>query len=135
MNAKPRITPAVANRRYQVHLVVAMVIYVVLVAISVNLLKSGHSGTVRVLLALMPALPIVWVLWAVIRYLGEADELQRRVHLEALSIAAGAAAFLSLTYGLLEDLAGFPHFSAWWTFVVIDMIWGPTSCILWRRYK
>ena len=135
MNSKPRISPSAANRRYQVHLIVAMLIYMALVFVSVTLLKTEHAPTVRTLLALMPALPIVWVMWAVIRYLGEADELQRRVHLEALSIAAGATAFLSLTYGLLEDLAGFPHFSAWWTFVVIDMIWGATSCILWRRYK
>jgi hypothetical protein len=68
-------------------------------------------------------------------YLTQADELQRRVHLTSLSLAAGVTAFLTLTYGFLEDFAGFPHIPAWWTFVLIDLVWGASSCLLWYRYK
>ena len=67
--------------------------------------------------------------------LSRTDELQRRVYLESLAIAAGVTAFLSLTYGFLEDFAGLPHIPAWWTFVLIGTVWGATSCLLWRRYQ
>ncbi len=135
MQTKPVLSPATAGRRYRVHVFVAMLLYMALVATTVHLLKAGVAGPLRLVLALLPVLPIVWVMAAVIRYLGQADELQRRVHLEALSIAAGVIAFLSLTYGFLEDFAGLPHISAWWGFVVTDIAWGLAACILWRRYR
>jgi len=135
MNTKPRMTPVKASRRYQTEVVVAMVIYMALMAAVVPTLKTQPPLPERVLLAILPVLPIVWVIWAVIKYLRRADELQRRVHIEALAIAAGVAAFLSLSYGFLEDMAGFPHIPLWWVFMVIDLVWAGSACILWRRYK
>ena len=115
---------------------VAMSIYVALLLGCVYLIKHQHpTGPLLVALALLPTLPVVWVMWSLYVYLTQADELQRRVHLTSLSMAAGVTAFLTLTYGFLEDFAGFPHIPAWWTFVVIDLVWGATSCLLWYRYK
>jgi len=135
MNNKLPISPDAAKKRYQWQVLIAMIIYMVVVFICVKLLKHPQPAAVRITLALLPALPVVWVMWSVIWYLRVADELQRRVHLESLSIAAGATAFISLTYGLLENLAGFPMVSAAWGFVILDLIWGATACILFRRYK
>ncbi|HEY4128412.1 MAG TPA: hypothetical protein VGN70_10225 [Gammaproteobacteria bacterium] len=135
MNTKPPMSPAKASRRYQTQMVVAAVTYIALIAGTVDTLRAKPPMPERVLLALLPALPIAWMVWAVIRYLSRADELQRRVNIEALAIAAGTTAFLSLTYGFLEDLAGFPHVPLWWVFMVIDLVWAGSACILWRRYK
>lgn len=135
MQTKQALSPAVASRRYQTRVAVAMVLYMALIAATVHLLKSGVVGPLRIALALLPALPIAWVMAAVIRYLSQADELQRRVHVEALAIAAGVAAFLSLSYGLLEDMVGFPRLPLWWMFMVIDLVWAGAACILWRRYR
>lgn len=33
------------------------------------------------------------------------------------------------------DVAGFPRVAAWWTFILIDMVWGSTVCVLSHRYK
>jgi len=129
------MTPTKANRRYQTEVVVAMVIYMALMAVVVPILKGQPPLSERVILAVLPALPVTWVIWAVIKFLGRADELQRRVHIEALAIAAGVTAFLSLSYGFLEDMAGFPHIPLWWVFMVIDLVWAGAGCILWRRYK
>ncbi len=135
MNTNPPISPDAANKRYQWEVVAGTAVYALLVIVCVKLLKHLPSSPLRITLALLPALPMLWVIWAVVRYLKRADELQRRVHLEALSIAAGITAFLSLTYGLLEDLGGLPMISAWWGFVVLDLIWAITSLILFRRYR
>ena len=135
MNTKPRMTPAKANRRYQIEVVVAMLIYLLLMLAIVPVLRTQPPLPERVTLAILPALPVVWVMWAVIKYLGRADELQRRVLIESLAIAAGVTAFLSLSYGFLEDMAGFPHVPLWWVFMVIDLVWAASGCILWRRYK
>lgn len=113
-----------------------MSLYVVLLLGSTYIIKHGApSASMKVVLALIPTLPVIWVMWSLYVFLDHADELQRRVHLTSLSMAAGVTAFLTLTYGFLEDFAGFPHIPAWWTFVVIDLVWGATSCVLWCRYK
>ncbi|MCI0393770.1 MAG: hypothetical protein L0332_24450 [Chloroflexi bacterium] len=60
------------------------------------------SPALTVAVALLPVLPfILWVL-ALIRKIGELDELQRRIHLEALVIAYPLTMLLLMTLGLLE---------------------------------
>ncbi len=130
----PEFTPEAACKRYQWEMVAGMALYALFVWVCVQLLKQLPSGPVRISLALLPALLVVWVIWAVVRYLKLAGELQRRVHLEALSIAAGVTAFLSLTYGLLEDLGGLPVISAWWGIVILELVWAFSTFILFRRY-
>jgi len=136
MNTKSRLSPDAAQRRYRLHALVAMSLYMALLFVCISLIKhTAPSAPVKTVLALIPALPVIWVMWSMYVFLEHADELQRRVHLTSLSLAAGVTAFLTLTYGFLEDFAGFPHIPAWWTFVVIDLVWGASSCVLWCRYK
>jgi hypothetical protein len=130
------MNPDVAQRRQKRQVVIAMSFYAVLLLACAYAIKhAAPSEPVRIALALIPTLPVIWVMWSVYVFLEHADELQRRVHLTSLSMAAGVTAFLALTYGFLEDFAGFPHIPAWWTFVIIDVVWGATGCVLWRRYK
>lgn len=133
MNTK--LNPDQAKKRHQYQVLAAMSVYTLALLVCMHFLRQNPSPALRVLLALLPTLPVIWVMWSVIRFLGQTDELQRRVHLESLAAAAGVTAFLSLTYGFLEDFAGFPHVAAWWTFVLIDLVWAGTGCVLWRRYK
>lgn len=139
MKDAPRLTQEQLKRRYIRQVFIAMSVYVVVLFICVHYLKLAPQnqppGVLRIVLALAPTLPVVWVMWSLIGFISRTDELQRRVHIEALAIAAGVTAFLSLTYGFLEDFAGLPHIPAWWTFVLIDMVWGASSCVMWCRYK
>ena len=135
MNIQARINPEAAGRRQRIHVLVAMSLYVVVLFACIRYLKTTPPGALRYALALLPTLPVIWVMWTMYVYLARADELQRRVHLEALSLAAGVTGFLCLTYGFLEDFAGLPHIPAWWTFVLMDAVWGAAGCVLWRRYK
>lgn len=135
MSTAPRLSPDVASRHYRVHVIVAMTLYLATLLICVKLIQATSSAPLHVILALIPTLPVIWVMWCLYLFLTRADELQRRVHLTALSVAAGVAAVLTLTYGFLEQFAGFPHIAAWWTFVLIDVVWGAVSSLLFRRYK
>jgi len=129
------LSPERAKKRYRVQMIAAMSIYVVAILTCVHYLKTTPPGALKVTLALIPTLPVIWVMWALAVYLNRADELERRIHLTGLSVAAGVTALCTLVYGFLEDFAGFPHVPAWWYFVMIDMVWGASSCVLWKRYK
>ena len=63
---------------------------------------GGLAGTLRVMAALLPAAPFVWMLWEIIRGVRAMDELERRIHLEALAVAFPLAMILLMILGLLE---------------------------------
>ena len=91
----------------------------------------------RVAAALLPVVPTILLLWAIAAGLRESDELQRRVHLEALAIAYPLAILLIMTLGLLElaidlnrDDWSYRHV---WVYLPIFYFLG--LAIAWRRYK
>jgi hypothetical protein len=71
-------------------------------AARVVLEAQGLSDTLRVVIALAPLPAFVWFLWEFIRGIGEADELERRIQLEALAVAFPLTALLVMTLGLLQ---------------------------------
>lgn len=87
------------------------------------------------LLAIAPTAPALLMLRAQLRYMRGLDELQRRLQSEAVVIAAAILAFGALTYGMLEDLAGFPDISMIWVFPILCLLWSGASVILHLRYR
>ena len=60
------------------------------------------STPLRVAIALTPVPAFVWFMWTFIAGVGEADELERRIQLEALAIAFPLTLLLVMTLGLLQ---------------------------------
>jgi hypothetical protein len=58
--------------------------------------------------ALLPLPTFMWFAWETARALRTADELQRRIHLEALALAFPATMMLLMTVGLLSTLPSDP---------------------------
>ena len=91
---------------------------------------------VRVILALVPMMPVSAMGWATIVAIRGLDELQRRIVLEAIFGAFLAGAFLTLLYGQLQHArVGLPELN--WAFVWAAMA---TPCaaaflISARRYQ
>jgi len=104
----------VATRNYVIRLGVGLAGYAVLLVGAIWVLNRFSDQWWRFIVAALPAVPLVLVARAVARYLGEVDELQSRIQLEALAFAFGAGSLLTFTYGLLQ-LAGLPPVS--WMFV------------------
>ena len=91
----------------------------------------------RVAAALLPVIPTTLALWAIAAGLRQADELQRRVHLEALAIAYPLAILLLMTLGLLELAIGLnpQDWSYRHVWAYLPMFYFAGLAVAWRRYK
>ena len=68
-----------------------------------GVIESVVFGSFWVYLAAwMPALPFVLLMWLLIRGIRGADELERRIHLEALVVAFPVTMLILMVLGLLE---------------------------------
>lgn len=65
------------------------------------LLAHFHTTAARIAMALLPVVPLVFVVRALLVWVRNSDELQQRLHLIALSISSALVALLSITAGLL----------------------------------
>lgn len=91
----------------------------------------------RVGAALLPVIPTVLALLAIGAGLREADELHRRVHLEALAIAYPVAILLLMTLGLLELAVGLnpQDWSYRHTWIYLPLFYFMGLWLAWRRYR
>ena len=127
------MSQALASRAYAREFFIAMAGYIVILPLSI-FVGQGLEPTPRALVVLVPMLPLVFALRAYLRFLGRMDELGRRIQLEALGFAFGAAGMLTLSYGFLEG-AGFPRLSYIWVFPLMIAIWGVGTAVATRRYR
>ena len=91
----------------------------------------------RVTAALLPVIPTAIALWAIATGLRQSDELQRRVHLEALAIAYPLAILLLMTLGLLELAIGLnpDDWSYRHVWIYLPLFYFIGLFVAWRRYK
>ena len=89
------------EKRYRRELGIAMLAYVIVMLTVWPLVRSTDSSALRVLVCVAPLLPLAYLLRAMLRHVRDSDELQRRLHLEALAIAAMIVSFASMTAGFL----------------------------------
>jgi hypothetical protein len=91
----------------------------------------------RVAAALLPVVPTALFLWVFIAGIRSMDELQRRVHLEALVIAFPLAVLLLMTLGLLQLAITLPieDWSYRHVWVYLPMFYFLGLAIAWRRYQ
>lgn len=106
--------------------------------LSIYWIKRGiESVPLRALVAVLPALAIVLMMRAALRYLREIDELQRRIETEAIGIASLLVSVLYFAGGLLQKAEVIDIDSAAamiWVFPLLCLIYGIAKMILTRRY-
>lgn len=96
------------QRRYLREFYPAILAYLVLVFAFKPLLGLVDHAVLRAAIALLPVLPMVFVVRAMVRKLLDGDELERRMQLEAVSIASISVGLLSFAAAFLE-VAGVFH--------------------------
>jgi hypothetical protein len=98
-----RLTPPI--RRYLRWLVVSMSMYATLLVTSLLALRAipVEAIAVRAALGLLPALPLMPLVWAFVRYVREADEMQRQIELQSVALAAMATGIGFLVAGFLAN--------------------------------
>jgi len=129
--------PAKLRKRYTREVMLAMTGYVVLLVLSILLLKRVEDGLLRALIALLPVPPMMLVLRAMIRYIRDADELQQRIELEAVSFATAFISLVYLTGGFLQSakVIDVPSNVAMiWVFPLVCLSYGLAKGVVARRY-
>jgi hypothetical protein len=129
------------KRRYLREFIPAMAAYVVVVLASTWLLRhhlDGGSLALRIVLALLPVLPLGWAMGAIVRLIRGSDELERQIELEAVSIAALLTGMGFFSAGLLASakiIALDGDAVAIWVWPVLCLSYGLAKCIAMRRYR
>lgn len=98
------------------------------------LTESWVSGALAYVVALLPSLLGVAAVAAFLRFLRQADELQRKIQLEALGWGFGCGAVFMIGYRLLER-AGLPRLDVSDPLVVMMVSWALATIVLARRYS
>jgi hypothetical protein len=130
-------TPAL-RRRYLREFVPPMLGYMVALWLSLTLLKRIDTEWLRALVALLPVAPIAFAMRAIMRYIRDADEMQRKIELEAVSIATALISLLYLAGGFLQlarviDIASSDAMI--WVFPLVCLSYGLAKIVVMRRYR
>ena len=89
------------ERDYRRQLSMAMVIYMAAMLLVWPLSRTAASVPLKVLLAVVPVLPMLFVIGLMARRIGASDEFEQRVHLVALGASTALLGALSLVGGFL----------------------------------
>ncbi|MFT4003575.1 MAG: hypothetical protein QM684_25370 [Rhizobium sp.] len=122
--------------RYLVELGASMLAYGAALTMSVWLIDHGmvENPVWKTILSLTPMLPAFLVAMSILRHLRRIDELQRRIQLEAFSLAFAGTALITFSYGFLENV-GYPKLSMFAVWPLMSTLWIIGGIISHRRYR
>ena len=124
------------NKRYERQVMLSMAIYMVVLFAANPLLHATSSLPLKALLALVPVLPVLYVITLMWRRIRDSDELEQRTNLVALGVAAALVSALSLVGGFLSA-GGVVQLNGdvlIWVFPVLMMGYGVAYKWVSRRY-
>lgn len=121
-------------RRYTLRVIGLMVMYTILLFVSIWVLPKISITPWRVPIAVLPAVPLLFVVWSAIQFIRTLDELQKTIHVEAITFSFLLTAVLTLTYGFLEN-AGLPQIPILYVPLVMCVLWGVGAGIASRKYR
>src|SRR5690554_1278096 len=126
------------QRRYMREFLPAMAAYVVVLMLSVWGMRHVEATVLRALVALAPMVPVALAGRAVVRFARGCDELDRKILLEAFSLAALVLTLGTFSLGLLAnagvlDVRG--DLALIWILPVYCGLYGLFACIARRKYR
>ncbi|MEX0331193.1 MAG: hypothetical protein AB3N64_07200 [Puniceicoccaceae bacterium] len=122
--------------KYRNKLLLWAVVYCSTVAGSIYVLKTSgiENFALQTVIALVPMLPIIWLMQIIMSCMHNLDELQRKIQLDAVVFAAVLTALLTVAYGFLEKI-GYPKLDTIWIFPMLMVLWTIGQAIARRRYE
>jgi hypothetical protein len=125
-----------AVRRYFIHFGGAMLGYTALLFASVHVLDIYELAPLwRGGLALLPVLPGLYGLHAVMVFYHSRDEFKRRIIAESMLISALLTGFACFAYGFVEGAVDLPSISLIWVLPVMVGLSGLVSAVLRWVYR
>ncbi|AXI03529.1 hypothetical protein [Aquirhabdus parva] len=116
---------------YLAELTGSLLVYFITLAASLTL-GERVSGISQTLIYITPMLPVLLIIWAIVRQFRRSDELLRKTILEHIAIATAITVGWTFTYGFLEN-AGYPKLSMFMVWPVMGVLWAILA-IFDRRY-
>lgn len=129
------VNEAMRRFRYRSFASAALIILLTFVAVALFRLLHLH-GVVAYLVAVVPALPILWALVAVGQYLREqTDEFQRAVLVEQMLWGIGGTLSVTTIWGYLEDFARVPRLDLIYIYPIFWLFAAIAMPVVRRRYR
>jgi hypothetical protein len=126
------------QQRYLCEFLPAMLGYVIVLPISITPLLRVELSTVgKVVVALLPVVPMVFVVRAMLRHMLRQDELQQRIELQAVAITCAVIGMASFSLGFLQNVRVLPS-PPWlmlWVLPLTIGVYGVVRFLLARRYR
>lgn len=117
-----------AGRNYVIEVAIVSALYMALAAARHWLIAQAPTHDLKIVAALVPAVP-VWLLFGVVwRYYRAIDELERHKLLVNLAIGFGFGSCLLVSYSFLTD-AGLSAIDITWAWPTLAVSWGLTTGI------
>jgi hypothetical protein len=112
--------PSSANRAYLRRFVPMMLLYMLVLFAVVWLHdRIAATGPLAILLAILPALPLIGVVWALGRLLiEEQDEYLRSLTVRQFMVATGFMLTVTSIWGFLDAFDQVPHMPMYWAFII-----------------
>lgn len=122
-----------AARRYMWEFLPAAAAYLVIFFGVTTWIDLENGDSLNVLWALLPVVPVVWMIVSVIRHVRRIDEFQRALVLQSFALGFGAAMLTAVVIALV-GLTGIVVVGAeWYVFIVGMGTWGVASMVSTRR--
>lgn len=123
------------QKRYFKEFGISMGLYIVLLIGSIAVLTNFElPKAAQIVVTLIPVIPTIFVVIAVMRALRDSDELQQKIQLQAVTFSAIVTGLITFTYGFLENV-GFPHLPSLFIFPLMLALWGIGAGIFARNYQ
>lgn len=113
---------------------IAIGLYALVLVLSVGSIEKFHLGWWKIPVALLPVVPCLLIVRAMLSFFSKCDEMQVRIHLQSLAFAFAGTAVLTLTYGFLQNV-GFPDVNWVWVWPLMGVLWIVGQGIAKRRYQ
>ncbi|MBD8874252.1 hypothetical protein [Rhodanobacter sp. DHB23] len=116
----------------------AMLGYLVVLLVSVVvLLRVDMPAAWRAVVALLPVVPMAFVVRAMLRHMLRQDELQQRIELQAVAITCAVIGMATFGLGFLQNVRVLPSppWAMLWVLPLMIGVYGVVRLLLSRRYQ
>ncbi len=128
----------ISKRRYEIQIMLAMAIYVVVLLAVWPLARGVDAFMPKLACTLAPVLPLVYVIGVMAQRIARSDELEQRTHLIGLGVAVAVISLYGMVAGFLAvaELLS-PRATAaalLWVFPLLVMIYSIARALASRHY-
>jgi hypothetical protein len=124
--------------RYLREFIPAMLGYMIVLPISiVLLLRVDMPPALQGAAALLPVLPMLFVMRAILRHMLRQDEMQQRIELQAVAITCALIGIATFSVGFLQNvrLLPSPPWLMLWILPLMIGTYGVARALVTRRYR